>query len=217
MKEPVINRSTFLTAATTAALAAQAPRPAAAAAPGAFTFDRGAFEAALARPVRHRQVFGTARLGGGVVLHYMQNSLVAYRDAFGEGPGTLHVAAVLYGTSLAAVCPDAVWKQFSLASFLARTGEAFEQGVGSANPYGDQVATLHGEGASFFVCNNSLVELAAELANAPEGSGSDPATIYAQLAAGLRKMPGVMLVPAGVAAINAAQEAHFTLFVASLK
>jgi intracellular sulfur oxidation DsrE/DsrF family protein len=215
----LINRSSFLTVASgAAALAlAGAGAPAAAAPAGGFVFDRAAFEAVLASPARHRQVFGTARLGGALVLHYMRNSLVAYRDGFAEGPGTLHVAAVFYGTSIAAVCPDALWKAFSLEKYLTRTGEAFEQGASDGNPYGDQVAALHASGATFFVCNNALNELAESLANAPEGSGSDPGTIYAQFAATLHKAPGVMLVPAGVAALNAAQEAHFTLLQATLK
>jgi intracellular sulfur oxidation DsrE/DsrF family protein len=214
----LISRSSFLTVAGgTAALAIAGAGTAAAAPAGGFTFDRAAFEAVLALPARHRQVFGTARLGGAVVLHYMHNALVAYRDGFAEGPGTLHVAAVFYGTSIAAVCPDALWKAFSLQRYLTRTGEAFEQGTSDGNPYGDQVAALHASGASFFVCNNSLNELAESLANAPEGSGSDPGTIYTQFAATLRKAPGVMLVPAGVAALNAAQEARFTLLQATLK
>ncbi len=215
----MLHRSVFLkvATATTAALALAPPAAALAAPSGAFSFDRAAFEAVLARPVRHRQVFGTARLGNGLVLHYMQNSLTAYRDGFAEGPGTLHVAAVFYGTSLAAVCPDALWKTFSLQTFLARSGEAFEPGAGSVNPYTSQVAALRGAGASYFVCNNALTEFSQSLADAPEGAGADPAAIYAQFAAALRKEPAVMLVPAGVAALNAAQEARFTLLQATLK
>jgi intracellular sulfur oxidation DsrE/DsrF family protein len=214
----VVKRSVFLTVAsgTAAALAVAAAGPADAAANG-FSFDRAAFEAVLARPARHKQVFGTARLGGGVVLHYMQNSLNAYRDGFGEGPGTLHVAAVFYGTSLAAVCPDGLWNSFSLETYLARSGEAFDQGTRGVNPYASQVAALRAAGASFFVCNNQLGEFSQALANAPEGASSDPDTIYAQFAGTLRKEPAVMLVPAGVAALNAAQEAHFTLLQATLK
>ena len=215
----MINRSSFLTvtggvAATLAVAEATSPVRAAA---GSFNFDRAAFEAVLAQPARHRQVFGTARLAGALVLHYMRNSLVAYRDGFGEGAGTMHAAAVFYGTSIAAVCPDALWKSFALSKYLTRTGEAFERGSNGGNPYAAQVAELRASGASFFVCNNALTELAQDLSNAPEGAGSDPTEIYAQFAAALRKMPGVMLVPAGVAALNAAQEAHFTLLQATLR
>ncbi len=217
----MINRSSFLGvaggAAATLAVAGAGSPPAAAAAAGGFVFNRAALEAVLARPALHRQVFGTARLAGGVVLHYMHNSLVAYRDAFAEGPGTLHAAGVFYGTSIAALCPDAIWKTFALEKYLTRTGEPFEQGSNGGNPYAAQVAELHASGASFFVCNNSLTELARDLSNAPEGAGSDPTEIYAEFASELRKAPGVLLVPAGVATINAAQEAHFTLFVATLK
>jgi len=212
----VVKRSEFLALSVAATAVAAQARPAAAAGSG-FAFDRGAFEAVLARPFRHRQVFGTARLGGGLVLHYMQNSLNAYRDGFAEGPGTLHVAAVFYGTSLAAMCPAALWKTFSLQTFLGRTGEAFEQGKRGINPYADQVTALRTAGASFFVCNNALREVTEQLANAPEGAGSDPNAIYAEIAPLLRREPSVMLVPAGVAALNAAQEAHFTLLQATLK
>ena len=151
------------------------------------------------------------------MLHYMHNSLEAYRDGFGEGPSTLHVAAVFYGTSIAAVCPNALWKTFALEKYLTRTGEAFEQGSSGGNPYAAQVAALHAAGASFFVCNNALTGLAQDLSNAPEGAGSDPTMIYTQFVSALRNVPGVLLVPAGVAALNAAQEAHFTLCQATLK
>ncbi len=215
----MFKRSDFLGAAALATAGAAHAQPAAAAAlaAGGFAFDRAAFEAVLARPARHRQVFGTARLANGIVLHYMQNSLNAYRDGFGEGPGTLHAAAVLYGTSLAAVAPAALWKTYSLDAFLTRTGEAFEQGSHGTNPYAAQLPPLRTAGASFFVCNNALREFSEQLSNAPEGAGADPDAIHSAFAVALAKEPNVMLVPAGVAALNAAQEARFTLLQASLK
>ena len=68
-------------------------------------------------------------------------------------------------------------------------------------------------GVSLFVCNNSFSGLAVELAQrkTPQGSRATREQVIAihnELSSNF--IDGAMLVPAGVAAINAAQEARFT-------
>jgi intracellular sulfur oxidation DsrE/DsrF family protein len=233
----MIVRREFLSATTAVALGGVASAPVRAATVQGW--NRPAFEAILARPYRHRQVFASARLANGLVLHYMENSLNAYEHGFGEGPGTLHTAAVLYGPSLTVTLHDDMWARYRLAALLSdpnadhglrarlhgavtsvegMVGTLLHHGDGngdppaSTNPYAARVAALVARGASFFVCNNALRNFSTMLAkNTP---GSQAQAIHDDLAANL--LPGSMIVPAGVAALNAAQEARFTFFQATL-
>ncbi len=86
-------RTFFAASAFAVAATGVAFRPALAA---SATFDRAAFEARIRTPFRHRQVFATPQVAEGAVLGFMFNSLNAYENGFGEGPGTLHAAAILY-------------------------------------------------------------------------------------------------------------------------
>jgi intracellular sulfur oxidation DsrE/DsrF family protein len=134
----------------------------------------------------------------------MLNSLNAYEHGFGEGPGTLHAAAVLYSTGVALALDDAAWDTFHLADLTARSGDHVVADAPNANPFGPRgkgwtVSALQQRGASFFVCSNAMRDLAQRARTTPE--------ILQTLL-----LPGMMLVPAGVAAINALQEEHFTLF-----
>jgi intracellular sulfur oxidation DsrE/DsrF family protein len=225
----MIVRRDFLTATTAVALGGIATAPARGAT-ATSAWNRAAFEKILARTSRHRQVFASARLADGLVLHYMENSLNAYEHGFGEGPGTLHTAAVLYGPALAVTFQDRIWQKYHLNSVLAEAPPSqgmvghVEEMVGSLlhhgneastsanNPYASRVAALVHRGASFFVCDNALHKLSTQLSVTMRSPDSD--AIHNDLAAHL--LPGAMVVPAGVAALNAAQEAHFTFFQATL-
>jgi intracellular sulfur oxidation DsrE/DsrF family protein len=226
----MIGRRDFLSATGAAVALSGAPctsPPAHAAA--SERFDRKAFEAILARPFRHRQVFASTALEGGLVLHYMENSLQAYAEGFGEGPGTLHAAAVLYGRSLVIALHDAMWTKYGLTALLsepsgqlahveemvktllpgAHTGDV---AATAPNPYAARLAVLVGGGASFFVCNNALRGFSAVVA--AKTPNVTAASVHDDLAAHL--LPGAMIVPAGVAALNAAQEARFTFIQATM-
>lgn len=196
------SRRTFISAGALAAVAGGMPLTALAA-PAAF--DRAAFEARVRAPFAHRQAFASALTADGAVLGFMRNSLDAYDGPMGE-PGSLHAAAVLYHHGVALGLDDDAWRRFALANRLRAAGDRVSAS-GDGNPYlhsarGGGIAELQARHASFFVCRNALNDLATT-------SGTDLATLAAHL------LPGTMLVPAGVAAINALQEEHFTLFVAA--
>lgn len=222
-------RREFLAAGATGVVAASVPAgvPAAASAspiptpaPGALRFDRTAFQAVLDRPYRHKQVFAATQLSGGLVLHYMENSLKAYADGFGEGPGTLHAAAVLYGPALMLAFDDATWAKYQFGEVLnAVPGVKNDPQLAvPRNPFAARVAALAKDGASFFVCNNALngvVGVLVERSTKVKGrTPLDHASVHDDLAAHL--VDGAMIVPAGVAALNAAQEAKFTLVQATV-
>lgn len=170
-------------------------------------FDRSSFEAAVRTPFPHRQVFATPLVADGAVLGFMSNSLNAYEIGFGEGPGTLHAAAVLYHLGVALALDDDAWRTFAIADGLRRGGDRVTAATADGNPFirqprGWTFDELQRRHASFFVCRNALGDLARR-------SGTTLETLTAHL------LPGMMIVPAGVAALNALQEEHFTFFAAA--
>lgn len=68
-------------------------------------------------------------------------------------------------------------------------------------------------GASFFVCNKALTGLAVSIANLPSAQGSADELLSALQG---HVLAGITIVPAGVAALNALQEAKFTYVQVSL-
>lgn len=165
----------------------------------------------------------------GAGLGQMRNSLNAYEYARHEGPGTLHPLAVLYGSAVALALDDEAWRTYRLAEALrARGDEVTRTGAREGNPFAHaradagvtdqtdprstaQDASITGlarRGASFFVCLNALSGFAASLV---AEMGPANGTVDRVLA-GMRSrlLPEIVLVPAGVAAINDAQEARYT-------
>lgn len=198
------SRRIFLAASSIAAVSAGVPFRAAAATP---SFDRATFEERLRTPFLHRQAFASPLVADGAVLGFMSNSLNAYETGFGEGPGTLHAAAVLYHFGVAFALDDNAWRTFGIAETIVKGGDRVTVAAAGGNPFvrapqRHTIGDLQKRGASFFVCRNALEDLATR-----------SATSFDVLAGHL--LPGMMVVPAGVAAINALQEARFTLFVAN--
>lgn len=177
-------------------------------------FDQAEFERRVALPYQHRQVYASARLNRAIALHYMHNSLAAYSSeaGFNEGRGTVHVASVMYGASLVTVAGNAEWHDFRIAAVLSQAGETVGE-ASAGNPWSSAVAELAAAGASFFVCNNALSDLSTLLARAAGGAFT-PGMVYARLRAGF--IGNALVVPAGVAALNALQEARFTFIQATV-
>lgn len=154
----------------------------------------------------HRQVFGAHGTDMRSLFEEMNASLDAYEYAQGEGPGTLAVAAVLYGAATPSAISGSVWREYRLGERLGVDPRA--------NPLVARFTELRERGARFFVCNNSLRGLAIAVANGvPEVQ--DPVDVV------LRRMHenlvhGMTIVPAGVEALNALQEAGYTYLPASL-
>jgi hypothetical protein len=239
MDRSEVSRRAFVAgAATIAALASPAlagadtpPAPAApASAPGTFdtvpyTFDVAGFTAVLDRPFAHRQlVSATSYAQATDALAFMNNTLRAYADpiGFNAGPQSVHVAAVFYhGASALLALDDSMYAKYPLAAIIASPADAAKTGdvaPARSNPHAAAYRDLVTKsGASFFICNNALSGLAGAIAKKVADPGAavtrdQVVAVHADLVAHF--LPGTLLVPAGVAAINAAQEAHFTLLVA---
>ncbi len=166
----------------------------------------------LDAPALHKQVFGIRRVNDGEGLGQMRNSLNAYEIARNEGPGTLHALGVLYGTSVALAFGDEMWRRYRIAEALERRGDGLSLDGAQANPFardGDaSIAALVARGSLFFVCNNALMGFAKSLV-AGLGLVHEPIERVSSALRGAL-LPGATLVPAGVAALNDAQERKYT-------
>jgi hypothetical protein len=229
-----VSRRAFVIGAATLAAAAAPPGVSAADVPSPapapagidgtvpFHFDRAAFAAVLDRPYGHRQVLAAQSFAQALDgLHLMRNSIEAYADPmyFAAGPNALHAAAVFYhGSSPFLALDDAMFAKYPLAAGIVSFAGTAKSGIEKnartnpgAAPYGELVAK---HGATFMVCNNALSGLASWVAQQMASPGS-PATREGVIAIHDEMvqhfLPGTVLVPAGVAALNAAQEARFTL------
>jgi len=209
-------RAMFLTAgAIGVTLAATAREAAGAAGPA----SRNTIETILHKPARHKQVIGAPKINNGAALRCAGNGMNTFQFDFGEGAGSLHVAAVFYGTALFFVANDALWSKYQLFDVLDRAGDALPLMVHSPqNPFyharsngGEDfsVETLTKRGVSWFVCNNALTGLTRQLAT---DRGVDPGRVYSDFRSNF--VNGTTVVPSGVGTIVLAQEAGFTFLPA---
>lgn len=211
------SRRSFLVAGTAGAALAGSSlsgSPAVAAAARTDLYDFHAIAARLARPALHRQVFATNRVSDGVVVGYMKHTMEAYETAYGDGPGSMHSAAVFYGRGVVLGMNDDIWTRYRLIESVKRRGDALTDTQAVGNPFTAEFAELSKRGATFFVCDNAIRDWATYLVTT---AGFNDRTIEA-VASDLRShlVADALLVPAGVAALNQAQEAHFTYLQASL-
>jgi intracellular sulfur oxidation DsrE/DsrF family protein len=172
----------------------------------AAAIDPSALQSAAEQPFRHRQVFAARGANADALCSEMANSLDAYEHDLGEGAGTLHLAAVLYGEGAAVALDDAAWTKYKLGERFGRNG--------TGNSFAAPIAALMHRKASFFVCNRALSGLAVSLFNAAPNPGKTADDVLADLQTHV--LAGISIVPAGVAALNALQEAKFTYVQASL-
>jgi intracellular sulfur oxidation DsrE/DsrF family protein len=208
-------RRTFLTAsaATAAASAAFEAAPSAARA-SAGPYDFAAVARELARPARHRQVMAVNRVADGSVVGYMKHVMEAYEITRGEGPGAMHVAGVFYGRGVVLGLDDAMWKKYRIAEGVRRRGDVLSDTTTAGHPFASEFDALVKRGATFLVCDNALADWATYFVTT---AGFNDRSID-DVRADLRRhvFPGAYLVPAGVAALNEAQEARFTYLQASI-
>lgn len=207
------SRRAFI-AASVAVAAAVPPASRADAALASSPYDFHAIAARLARAASHRQVMAVNRVADGTVAGYMRHSLDAYEIAMGEGPGAMHVAAVFYGRGVVLGLGNAMWTSYRLADNLKRRGDGLSLQGTSGHPFGEEFAALVRRGSSFFVCDNALADWATFLVTSAGFNDRSIEAVHDDLRTHL--VPGALLVPAGVAALNQAQEARFTYLQATL-
>jgi hypothetical protein len=180
-------------------------------------YDRAAMLRVLKSGGQHKQVFQAVEpllIAPGVAGLYihMQNSMNAYE--FSMGAGKLSTLAVILGPSIVFALNDAMWTKYGIggAFKLAATNDYYRADSNlslSASPddpngiYQDWSAqAVLKRGGKFFVCHNAMTGIAAVLAaNTP---GATPASALADFEKNM--LPGFLIVPAGVASVQQAQE-----------
>jgi intracellular sulfur oxidation DsrE/DsrF family protein len=181
-----------------------------------FDFDEARFNQILAKPAKHKQCFGVTKVEDGVVLMSMANTINAYEQYLHEAPGSVHTLAVLYhGAAIALAMNDSVWNTVLLPALKSAPPSIKTQFAGAkagkGNPYAKDFAGVVARGSSFFVCHNAIAGFAGLAADALK---EPPKKVHDAIMAGI--LPGALVVPAGVMAINAAQEAKFTYIQSSV-
>lgn len=206
---PIVPRRRFLarTAAALAAITAGFPGSASALGlPDAMdSSEHDAWMKALKG--KHRQLFHGTELNERPML-MASNFIDTYRDAFAAKPEEVNAVIGVHGAALALGFNDAAWAKygFGKASNITdpSTKEPAMKNVFSMGlPL--SVDTLQKRGVVVIMCNNALKMVSQALSKARSESFE---TVYEDLKAS--RLPGTIIVPAMVVAINRAQEAGFT-------
>jgi hypothetical protein len=181
-------------------------------------FDAPAMMKTLTQSSNHKQVFQSVSpivIAPGLASLYlhMQNSMNAYQ--FSLGLGSLATLGVLIGPSIVFALNDAMWAKYNLGKALGTDLAAtniYYKATTSLDPnaapddpnglYQDWSAqAVLKRGGAFFVCHNATSAIAMMVSGK---TGGDPKVTLADFERSL--LPGFQMVPAGVAAVQQAQE-----------
>jgi len=159
-------------------------------------------------PGKHRLVIDTTSADGfRDGLLFASNFMLANRNDYGLQNQDMAVIVVARHLSTEFGFNDAMWAKYgaSLAGPPA-PGEAPAKEPAKANPNATSLAALSKQGVQFAVCAMATRRLAGMIARAVGGNAD---TINTELIANLET--NGRMVPAGIVAINRAQERGYTL------
>lgn len=154
---------------------------------------------------KHRQFFH-ALDAQETPMRMASNFLDAYTEAFGAKPGTANSVVGMHGGALPIGLNDAAWVKYALGSGItdpATKKPAVRNFFATDGRL--SIEALQKRGILFLLCNTALRQRSTAIA---KERGETYETVYEDLKAS--RLPGVVLVPAMVVAINRAQEAGFT-------
>lgn len=155
----------------------------------------------------HRQLFHAIDLNDRAML-MASNYLTAYENEFGAKPGEVNAIIGIHGGALNIGFTDAAWAKYGIGKSSNITDPTTkESAVRNIFARGGEltVESVQKRGVLFIMCNTAL-RLRSRALAAERGETYD--TVYDDLAAS--RLPGVILVPSLVVAINRAQEKGFT-------
>ena len=158
----------------------------------------------------HRQLFDMPTEAGGLPMLHILNYLNTYNTAYGAKDSDISAIGTFYGFTTLHGLNDAMWAKYRLGEIL-NIKDASGQPT-TRNPWRTEVVALgmtlpaastealQKRGVIFLLCNNALTLFSGTVA---KGRGLDQPAVYADLKANM--LPGVILVPAMVIAIEKAQ------------
>jgi intracellular sulfur oxidation DsrE/DsrF family protein len=156
---------------------------------------------------KHRQLFHAFELNDRAML-LASNFLDAYRDAFSARPDEAKAVIGIHGPALAIGLNDGAWSRYGFGKTANLIDPATKEpsirnvfATGAAL----SVDSLQKRGVLFIMCSTALRLSAQALA---KSRGEPYEKIHEDLLAS--RLPGTVLVPAMVVAINRSQEAGFT-------
>ena len=168
----------------------------------------------------HRCLFDFPNHGAGVPLIHILNYLNTYATVYGTKPGEVNAIGTFYFVGPTSSIPlafnDTAWAKYKLGAYLnledpktkaPSTRNMFYAPLpGDPVLFGGQVApasiaSLQKMGATFLLCNNAFGVFVSQLSQQGLGTSGD---IDRDLRANL--LPGVIVVPAVVVAIEKAQQ-----------
>jgi len=161
----------------------------------------------------HRQLFHATGHGDGAAMLMAANYLDVYASAYGARPE--HVSAVIgvHGTALPIGLVDAVWEKYELGKRMSITDpDTKEPAKRNIFALGGPISidTVMRRGVVLLVCNVALTRLSNSIATAVSSPQAD---VYNDLKTAV--LPGAVVVPGLVVAMNRAQEKGFTYVRAS--
>lgn len=173
--------------------------------------------------VAHRVVIDSAfPPAGGAALLYANNNLLANKSGYGLESKDIAIIVVLRHLSTPFAFTDAVWAKYgeALSGIIDFKNPATNAapltnlynsgGAGlSLTNRGVTIASLVEKNVQFAVCGSAMRFLANAIAQRTKG---DADAIYKEFAANL--VPNAHIAPAGVVAVNRAQEYGYTLLTA---
>ena len=182
------------------------------------------------KPARHKQSFSSTRPNG-YVWYYVRNSLNGYEFGWGQGAGALHPVPVFNGLGTIQGLDDGAWSRYRFSDVLAHAGLPLPQPSPSRNPrlhappglpsaatgpnaftMDQSIESLRSRGMDVIVCNTALQTVAMTVVAA--GVASDADAVHADLQH--RLVPGAILVPSGVSALDTLHENGFSVFDSNL-
>jgi len=180
-------------------------------------YDRAAMLRVLRSGGSNKQVFQSVTplvIAPGIASLYlhMQNSMDAYE--FSLEAGKLSTLGVILGPSIIFALNDNIWEKygFGKAFNVAATNAYYKASSNlSLNTSADNPNGIYQDwsaqavlkrGGKFFVCHNAMTAVAAVLAS--KTAGATPAGVLADFEKNV--LPGFLVVPAGVASVQQAQE-----------
>jgi intracellular sulfur oxidation DsrE/DsrF family protein len=154
---------------------------------------------------KHRQFFH-ALDAHETPMRMASNYLDAYTESFGAKPGVANSVVGMHGGALPLGLNDAAWTKYSLGKGItdpATKKDAVRNFFATDGRL--SIEALQKRGIVFLLCNTALRQRSRAIATE---RGETYEAVYEDLKAS--RLPGVILVPAMVVAINRAQEAGFT-------
>jgi intracellular sulfur oxidation DsrE/DsrF family protein len=184
------------------------------------------FDKLLKNPARAKQVFDVHPIDDGRFLNSIKNALNGLHFGFGLPAQEIKIAAAMHGASNMLNFDDSMWEKYRLGEWLKvndpKTGKPAVRNPylrknddGSTNPDDSNstfqdisIETLQGRGVQFLSCHTASEEQAKALVSQYSLKAS-PEEIVRDLQAHI--LPGVLIVPAMVAAIAMLQiDGRFT-------